>query len=163
VRAPTHPGALSPLKRATGRGYRRIAHWRSLHTFRGFPHSYGCRVVDSVNRSALSGDAVYARHIVHIPTSTNPTPAAYERYFGSTYCDTRPPAATPTKVVVTRAKDAARNTVYRLAGVFEAKSSVASCVLSPSSAKKIVPKTVAKSLISIFKSHFYRARVAHAR
>jgi len=63
------------------------------------------------------------------------------------YCDTKLPAATPIRDVATSARDAPRNTVIKFPGALEANRSVASCVLSPSSARKIVPNTELEVLI----------------
>src|SRR5262245_1669045 len=72
-----------------------------------------------------------------------PMPAAYDRYFGFRYCDTSAPAATPIADVSTSAADAAKKIVHNAAAPRDANSSVASCVLSPSSARNTVPNTVA--------------------
>src|SRR5688572_3332922 len=79
----------------------------------------------------------------------NPTPAAYARYFGFRYCETSAPAATPSAEVSTSAADEAKKIVQRAAAPRDANSNVASCVLSPSSAKNTVPNTVANSFQSM--------------
>src|SRR5262245_22653423 len=59
------------------------------------------------------------------------------------------PASTPMAVAATRAEDAATKTATRLPRSREAKSMVASCVLSPGSARNTMPNTVANDLRSI--------------
>src|SRR5688572_14008905 len=80
---------------------------------------------------------------VQAPIAMKPMPAAYDKYFGFKDCDTSAPAATPIAVVNTSAADAATKIVHRLTALRDANNKVASCVLSPSSARNTVPKTVA--------------------
>src|SRR5690606_24166033 len=74
-----------------------------------------------------------------------PTPAAYVSSLGVTKCARAAPAATPTALDTTSAAEAPRKTLQRLPGDRPANRSVASCVLSPSSARKTVAKTTKKS------------------
>ena len=82
------------------------------------------------------GLRLHARSSVQMPMAMNPAPATYFSVAGLTYCDTRPPASTPMPVARISAAEAARKTVSLLTARSEAKSSVASCVLSPSSASR---------------------------
>jgi len=92
--------------------------------------------------------------MVHTPITRKPAPATYESSFGLTYLEIMPPAATPIAEARIRAPEAPRNTAIRFPGDLDAKRSVASCVLSPSSARNTIPKTVAKTFKSIYSNSF---------
>src|SRR5512147_1898733 len=83
--------------------------------------------------------------MVQMPIAMKPTPATHERTWGLTYWETSAPAATPMAEVHTSAAADPANTVSFGLCTSEAYNRVASCVLSPSSATKTVPKTVANS------------------
>jgi hypothetical protein len=60
------------------------------------------------------------------------------------------PATTPIADAKTKAAEAPINTGIKLPGDLDAKSNVASCVLSPSSARNTIPKTVTIIFKSIY-------------
>src|SRR6266849_1476912 len=78
---------------------------------------------------------------VHMPTPMKPTPASTFNVMGETNLSSCPPTITPIPAATTNAAEAPENTSHLLAFASEEKSTVASCVLSPISARKIVTKT----------------------
>ena len=79
------------------------------------------------------------------PTTTKPKPATHRMNLGLKYSATREPPSTPSAEVRINAVADAAKTVHFGCEASDAYRSVASCVLSPSSATKTVKKTVAKS------------------
>src|SRR6185312_17514105 len=78
---------------------------------------------------------------IHPPIRTNPIPAITLRIFGETKTDSWEPTSTASKLDKTSAPAEAQNTPTRLTFGSAANNNVASCVLSPNSAKNTVTKT----------------------
>ncbi len=90
----------------------------------------------------------HAFQSVQQPIAMKPTPATQCSARGLTCWDTSEPASTPSAEVSTSAEADAAKTSHFGVSAPDAKSSVASCVLSPSSAMNTEPKIVAKSFQS---------------
>jgi len=93
----------------------------------------------------------YALTSVQMPMAINPMPAMSCKCRSLTCSEIRPPASTPIAEVSTNAADAPTNTSHLLTSLSAANSKVASWVLSPSSARKTVVKTVKRIFQSILK------------
>jgi hypothetical protein len=81
---------------------------------------------------------------VHMPTPRKPKPASNFNVVGETNLSSCPPTNTPIPAATTNAAEAPKNTSHLFAFVSEENSMVASWVLSPISARKIVTKTAKK-------------------
>lgn len=86
--------------------------------------------------------------IINTPRTMNRSPAPSRTYTGRIICPSVPPKTDPMRLVRIRATDAPRKTSHFFPPS-AASDSVASCVLSPSSAKKITIKVLHISFKSI--------------
>ncbi len=89
--------------------------------------------------------------IIQTPKRINSAPAPIRMIFGGINRVITEPPMTPSKEVSTSAVAAPRNTAIR-ESVSAAKLKVASWVLSPNSARNIIPNVVSKTLKSILAS-----------
>lgn len=76
-----------------------------------------------------------------MPTATNAAPATVFNVLGEAILSSCAPTNTPMPAASTNAAEAAENTSHLFTLASLEKSIVASCVLSPTSARKIVTKT----------------------
>ena len=100
---------------------------------------------------------------IPMPIKINPTPAAPFNIVGETRPANAVPATTAMAVLKTSAPAAARKTFILLAAALVAKRRVASCVLSPNSAKKTVIKMVQIGLIPLSSSETIKKAIDRPR
>jgi hypothetical protein len=104
---------------------------------------------DSLSFALIEND--YLPRNIHNPIAMKARAAPFLRIFWGMTAIRPSPKSTPTSVTRHRARDAPVNT-DKGSFVLEVIMMVANCVLSPNSAKKIVPKVVRKIFQSISSS-----------